>query len=200
MALQWKHPFTAIVAGPTGCGKTSFVLKLIKFADSVIVPSPTRVIWCYGSYQEIFDTVRNVEFHEGIPDVSKLGKGTLVILDDLMHEADDRVNKIFTKHSHHIGISVVFLTQNIFYKGARTMTLNSHYIVLFKNPRDAAQISFLARQMYPSKPKFLIEAFADATTQPYTYLLIDLKADTEDSYRLRSGLFPDELNYAYLPK
>ena len=31
--LKWKHPFSCIVAGPSGSEKTSFVLKLIKNAD-----------------------------------------------------------------------------------------------------------------------------------------------------------------------
>ena len=26
----WQHPFTSIVAGPTGCGKTQFVIKFVK--------------------------------------------------------------------------------------------------------------------------------------------------------------------------
>ena len=28
MDPRWKHPFTCIVAGPTGCGKTTFVARL----------------------------------------------------------------------------------------------------------------------------------------------------------------------------
>jgi hypothetical protein len=198
MAMTWKHPFTCTIAGPSSSGKTSFVLKFIKHA--IIVPPPTSILWCYGTFQEIFNTIDNVEFHEGIPEVSQLKKGLLLILDDLMHEADDRVNKIFTKHSHHMDVSVMFLTQILFHKNQRTMTLNSHYLVLFKNPRDAAQIAFLARQMYPAKPKFMIEAFTDATTKPYTYLVVDLRADTDDKHRLRSGIFPEEPNYVYLPK
>jgi len=201
MALIWQHPFTAIVAGPTGCGKTRFVTRFIKHVNEVVEPRVAHIIWCYGTYQDAFKEVAgNVEFHEGIPDVNELRRGSLLILDDLMHEADDRVNKIYTKYSHHNNISVMFLTQNLFFKSARTMTLNSHYLVLFKNPRDATQITYLARQMYPTKPKMLTEAFADATLQPYTYLVIDLRADTDDKLRLRSGIFPDEQNFAYISK
>ena len=69
------------------------------------------------------------------------------------------------------------------------MTLNAHYLILFKNPRDASQISHLARQMFPGHSKYMIEAFADATQMPYSYLVIDLTASTEDQYRLRSGIF-----------
>ena len=155
MSLVWKHPFTAIVCGPTGCGKTSFVQKFIQNAKLVISPPPTHIVWCYGVYQSAFDNLKNVEFIEGLPDTDVLKPGTLLIIDDLMHEADGRVDKIFTKHSHHNGVSVMFLTQNLFHKGARTMTLNAHYLVLFKNPRDKMQITFLARQMYPGKSKFV---------------------------------------------
>lgn len=200
MALHWKHPFTAIVAGPTGCGKTSFVIKFVRFAGEVVLPPPARIVWCYGTYQKEFNALTDVDFHEGLPDLDMLQEKTLLIIDDLMHEADDRVNKIFTKHSHHKDVSVMFLTQNLFHKQARTMTLNSHYLILFKNPRDALQITYLARQMFPGRSKFMIEAFNDATTKPYTYLVVDLKADTDDKYRLRSGVFPDEENYVYLPK
>lgn len=103
-------------------------------------------------------------------------------------------------YSHRKDILVLFLTQNIFVKNTRTMSLNSHYIVLFKNPRDATQIAHLARQMYPGKSKFMIEAFRDATSKPYTYLMIDLRPETEDMLRLRSSIFPDEDNFVYVPK
>jgi hypothetical protein len=200
MFLTWKAPFTAVVAGPTGCGKSSFVIKFVKYAHLVVSPPPTSILWCYGTYQNAFENIKDVHFHDGIPDPNALERGTLLILDDLMDEADDRVNKIFTKYSHHRDVSVLFLTQNFFHKGSRTISLNSHYLVLFKNPRDSSQITHLARQMYPKNSKFLIEAFKDATIRPYTYLVIDLKADTEDTYRLRSGIFPDEENYVYLPR
>ena len=204
MALTWKHPFTCLVSGPTGCGKTNFTLRLIQHSNTVIEPAPETILWCYGVYQNAFKSVKGVEFHEGIPNLSLFdgSKRTLLILDDLMHETDDRVTKIFTKISHHNDVSVLYLTQNLFYGGKqnRTIGLNAHYLVLFKNPRDAMQISCLARQMYPGKSAFMVEAFKDATSEPYSYLLIDLKADTEDKFRLRANIFPDEKNFAYIAK
>ena len=38
------------------------------------------------------------------------------------------------------------------------MTLNAHYIVLFKNPSDVSQFANLARQMYPKTSQFAVEA------------------------------------------
>jgi hypothetical protein len=200
MALVWIHPFTATVSGPTSCGKSSFVICFIQHAYQIMSPQPSSIMWCYGAYQPVFETLPNVKFHEGIPDVSQLVDGYLLILDDLMQEANDQVTKIFKKFSHHRNISVMFLTQNLFHKNVRSITLNSHYLVLFKNPRDAQQISHLARQMFPKKSKYMQEAFSDATSKPYSYLVVDLRADTDDSMRLRSGIFPDEDNFAYVSK
>ncbi|OOZ07497.1 hypothetical protein BOW24_11640 [Solemya velum gill symbiont] len=84
--------------------------------------------------------------------------------------------------------------QNLFYHGkeSRTMSLNSHYLVLFKNPRDQQQISFLARQMYPGKPKLLLDKYVTHTKRPFGYLLVDLKPDTSETRRLLTKVFPDE--------
>ena len=204
MSLTWRHPFTCLVSGPTGSGKTEFTLRLLRHANRVIDPPPERILWCYGAYQETFKTIEGVEFHEGMPDLSEFDgkKRTLLILDDLMHETDDRVTKIFTKISHHSNTSVLYLTQNLFYGGKqnRTIALNAHYMVIFKNPRDATQITYLARQMFPGKSAFMTDAFKDATKKPFSYLLIDLKADTEEKQRLRANVFPDEINYVYTAK
>ena len=54
--------------------------------------------------------------------------------------------------------------------------------------------------MYPGKAAFMIEAFKDATKMPYTYLLVDLKADTEEQFRLCTNVFPGETTYVYGPK
>ena len=110
-----------------------------------------------------------------------------------MAESDDRVTALFTKQSHHRNISVMFISQNLFNqgKGNRTISLNCHYMVLFKNPRDSSQIIHLAKQMYPGKPGFLKGIFQDATNEPYGYLFIDLKQNTPDHFRLRTQIFPE---------
>src|SRR5215469_5419907 len=200
MALIWQHSFSVTVAGPSGSGKTHFVVKFIENANRIMNPPPLKILYCYGVYQALFSRMPQVEFHEGLPDLAQLTPRTLLIIDDLMSEADQRVTDIFTKHSHHRDVSVMFLTQNLFYKGARTISLNAHYLVLFKNPRDASQIAFLARQIFPLKSKFMIESYEDATADPYSYLVVDLKPTTNDKTRLRSGVFPDDVHYAYEPK
>lgn len=205
MDPRLKHPFTCVVAGPSSSGKTQFVFRLIRHADRLVDPPPEKIMYCYGEFQPSFLELSQVEFHEGLPNVESFdGRSrVLLIIDDLMNEADQNVCNLFTKLSHHRNVSVVFVTQNLFHRNrhVRTMNLNTHYVVLFKNPRDAGQVANLARQMYPGKSNFVVEAFRDATREPYGYLLIDLKPETEERYRIRTNIFPDdERQYVYVPK
>ena len=206
MDPRWKHPFTCIVAGPTSCGKTHFVSRLVRVAKEKIDPPPDRIVWFYGEWQEAYSQLRdvNVDFIEGLPDEKMLDPKVrnLVIVDDLLAETDARVTRMFTKGSHHRNISIIYISQNLFDKNKenRTISLNSHYIVLFKSPRDALQMEHLARQMYPGKTKFMREAFTDATREPFSYLLIDLKPSTPEDLRLRTHIFPGELETVYIKR
>jgi len=82
----------------------------------------------------------------------------------------------------------------------RTISLNSHYMVLFKNVRDAGEFGILARQMYPGSSKFAEEAYRDATKRPFGYLFVDLKPQQDEDYRPRTNVFPGERQYVYVKK
>ena len=155
---------------------------------------------CYGEYQMLYETVDGVDFQQGLPDLDKLDprEKHLIILDDLIDESDQRVASLFMK-SHHRNISVMYIVQNLFHRGKhhRTISLNAHYMVFFKNPRDVSQIMALAHQMYPQRTKYFLEAYTAATAQPNGYLVIDMKQETLDILRLRSHNFPVEKQIAY---
>lgn len=97
-----------------------------------------------------------------------------------------------------------YISQNLFHKNKenRTLSLNSQYMVAFKNARDMSKITHLAKQAFPGRVKYVQESFADATKRPYGYLLFDLKATTPDDLRLRTNIFEVEgrTPYVYLPK
>jgi pyruvate-formate lyase len=106
-----------------------------------------RILWCYGEYQTLYGIVDGVDFQQGLPDLDTLDPRDkhLIILDDLMDEADQRVASLFTKKSHHRNISFMYIVQNLFHRGKhhRTISLNAHYMALFKIPRDVSQIMAL---------------------------------------------------------
>ena len=138
---------------------------------------------------------------EGLPNIPDYSKDPLLlVLDDQMDIADKSITSLFTKGSHHRNISVIYIVQNLFdsNKEHRTISLNAHYLIIFKNPRDASQIMHLAKQMYPGQTKYVQEAFALATRSPHGYLLVDLKQSTPDNLRMRSHIFPGEVQEVYI--
>ena len=204
--LTFLHPFSVYIAGPSQSGKSYFLSKLLKFRSCMFYPKIHNVVWFYGIFQPLYEKIPHVTFVEGLPENFKdyIKDNTLFIIDDLMSECsnDKRLSMLFTKGSHHLNLSVIFITQNFFCKGSqiRDVSLNSHYMILFKNRRDLSQIMHLGRQLYPGKSKFFQEAYENATRKPYSYLVIDLRNETPENARLRTRILPGEIQYIYKPK
>ena len=199
--MTFKHPFSMVISGPSGSGKSEWTRKLL--LSSLIQPTPERIIWCFGQWQPLYDTIRKkipwIEFVSGIPDYLddqhyiNASERNILVFDDLMTEAkcDQRVADLFTKGSHHRNISIVYLTQNLFPQGkaCRDIALNTQYMVLFNNPIDRQQVANLARRIYPSTSTLFMKRFEQATSHTYGYLMIDLKSDTPEKDRLHSEIF-----------
>ena len=208
---RFIHPFCMMIAGPSQSGKTRFVAEMLSNVEKNIHPVVSNILHCYTTWQDSFELIKTqnntINFCEGLPQMSELEnyKDMIIVLDDLMSECTDnlRMQYLFTVGSHHNRISVIFLTQNIFCKGkySRTISLNSNYMILFKNPRDPSQIACLARQIFPNNAKYFTSAFNDAvTSQNYGFLLVDLKQDTPDIVRLRTHDRTTNSTYVYLKR
>ena len=202
MDTVWRHPFSAVVAGPSMAGKSSFVRRLIENRKEMIHPSPNRVYWCYAEEQPMYATLLadpDVTFVQGFPDISE-AQGALLIFDDLMMESKDNpfLTALATRGCHHRNISCIQIVQNLFF-GGRTARINSQYIVLMKNPADKLQVATLARQLFPDNTKYFKEAYEDATRKPHGYLLLDLGQATPDHTRQRTCIFPGEVTIVYTP-
>ena len=142
----FKAPFRAMLAGPSNCGKTSFIIEILKNPQKYIYPPPDRIMYCYTRMQESYKNLQNVELVEGLPDMNLFNHNTnnLLVLDDLLEECEENkaIQTLFTVDSHHKNISTFFMTQNLFSRGKcfRTISLNCDYFILFKCPRDPSQI------------------------------------------------------------
>ena len=213
MDVSLKHPFSMIVAGSRRAGKSEFTKRLLIENERMISPKVEQFIWIYSTWQqelfsELLSRISNIQFVENLPQTNieqeRLANGkninTLYVIDDLMDEVSERVDikNLFTR-GRHINTSIIFLTQNLFHKGKHTrdMSLNSDYLVVFKNPRDTSSIGNLAKQMMPGNSKFLQWAYRDATLKPFSYLFIDLRPDTDEKVRYRTNILED-IQYTYI--
>ena len=196
-----RHPCTILVCGATGSGKTVLTGNLIEKCNTLFCPSIEKVYYVYSIMQPHFEVIQQkspvpIQFFnnlEEIPNTSHLN--CLLVIDDFMSlhrdsELEKNIASYFIKRSHHENISCAYLAQNLFNdsKTHRTISLNSQYIFLLKNPRAMSQVRYLASQIYPGHTKFLTDAYKDATTQPYGYLMLDFQQQTPETLRVRTDI------------
>lgn len=188
--FKLRHPSSMLIAGPSQCGKTSLVRQMIK--KKVYETNFNKVKWCYLYPASWFAEESEFEFVKGLP--QNFERDELIVIDDFLHHLDEKIADLFVAGCHHRQTSVILILQNLFPRARvmRDISLNSHYLVLFKNPRDMQQTNCLGRQLYPQHTKFLVESFIKATVRPYGYLVVDLHPQTEEEYRLRESFFPDK--------
>ena len=136
-----QHPFTCIVSGMTGSGKTYLVKQILQSMHQSIYPPPDRIVWIYAQdqavYHELKESIPCIEFVCGIPEnINKEGyfnidRNNVFVLDDMMTACKDdgRVTKLF---SHHKILTIFCLGQNLFNQGKemRNISLNTHYLII----------------------------------------------------------------------
>ena len=201
-AFTFNSPCSILIVGPSGCGKTVFTVKLLTENMDLFGTHPQDIRYCYGAWQDKFEYLKRkgIQFHEGIPDMGDLKqwfpKGGIMVMDDLMDEggSDKRVLDLFTKHSHHQNITVLYLCQDMFPPGkyAKSISRNAHYVIAFKNPRDQLGFRNLVLQAFPSQWKEVQDRYRQVCDCPFGYMALDLHPASSDDCRLLSHLLKDE--------
>ena len=171
----------------------------------MIEPLPQKIVYIYAFPSPLFSQLSelyDIEFRKDIPEniadeefIDK-NKPSLIILDDQLTLINEDVLNLFIRGTHHLNRSCILTVQNFFFQNPsmRTISLNAHYLVLFKQPRDISQIETLGRQMHPRQAKLFLSAYQYAVQRHFGYLLIDLKSTTDDRLRLRSNLLEESHN------
>ena len=91
--LKFKAPFTCIISGPSGSGKSSFCIQFLQNLETLCTKSHFSggITWCYSERAAVPSSSLAgliVRFHEGVPEKigdAQGGKPCLVILDDLLN-------------------------------------------------------------------------------------------------------------------
>ena len=200
-----------LIAGPTQCGKTYWVNRLLM--HDMFTEPVTSILYCYGVYQNFFRQMKEnlgvktpIQFQQGLPtqgDLENLADGRfhVVVLDDLMEQIvkSHDMQQLFTKYCHHLNLTAIFISQNLFQPGphARSISLNVHVVVLFANRRDESQIRTFARQIYPTHWKRFLQVYEKEMDYEFSYLVIDCTPCHPRDIKVRSNIFPGEITYTY---
>lgn len=205
--IPFKPYSTFSLCGMTQSGKSTWLFHFLQNLEYMFEEDPPKkVMYNYGVYQSLYDDIKQkcpfVTFNEGLPTADSVkdfanGDHSVIVLDDLLNDVVQNrdMEKLFILGSHHKKISVFFLSQNLFQQGrcARTIALNTAYLVLFKNYRDTSQLITLGRQLVPGNHTALIEAYKDAVSlKCYGYLVLDFSPHADDRFRWRTNIFPGE--------
>ena len=129
--LRFKTPFNAIVAGSSGSGKTILIYGLLRYRHEIFTSPPAKVFFFYSEMQDIYKNMIEEkivdELIEGLPSVEELKElvapyknagGCVCVFDDSLDNISDQISKMFTVISHHMNVSIILVSQNVFYQNS----------------------------------------------------------------------------------
>lgn len=207
--LRFVPGSTHLMVGPTGSGKTYRTADILRLKDKIIRGGEriSNVVFCYATWQPVYSDLErdgvvtkwlkkmpsNEEFMALVEEFKDRG-GSIVVFDDHMGGISQDLVEIVTVSARHTNTSVFILFQSLFpsHPLARQISLNAKYFHIHKNPRENAQVQYLARQLRPEDYKWIVRAYHKATEKPFSCFLIDLHQQTEDRLRFRSNFLPQE--------
>ena len=202
--FQFNHMFSMLVVGPSQCGKTHFVEKILT-ENCIKYPNTkrTHIAWYYNQWQPRYKSLQSalgdaIHFSQGIPDLSEdlheLSPkcNNILVFDDLMAQATDSpvLSRLFTQGRHR-NASVILLLQNTFLKGKfnTDISRNAQYLVLFRSPSDRKQIDIIAERIFAKDRPNFMTVYGKVTAKPYGYVLIDNQPKTPSEKQVVSEVF-----------
>jgi hypothetical protein len=124
------------------------------------------------------------------------GLAGCIVIDDLMQEVADMniLTPLFTRMSSHLNLSVIYITQNLFFQGKNagsSMTLyrNTKYLVMFYSRVDKSTIRFLVQRMGPGINSNLLRTMLDQLLRKYRYTMINFDINRDSSVQFATRLF-----------
>jgi hypothetical protein len=205
--LKLITPFSLVLAGPSGSGKSKFLFELLDNLENCTLPKIEKVIFIYGVYQDLYKNYPNIHFTDSLEYMKvRPPENTLLILDDCMSQVKDSslLEQLFTRGRHE-HISVILVLQSMFYKGTvlKTVRDNATYMAITNHIQDQTRLYTFSSQLELKNSSYFIDSYADAMKTRFNYLFIDLhpKSQLRDApyfIKYRSGVTQGEGQTLYL--
>ena len=199
--IRLKENFKLFLVGPSACGKSVFIQNLLQNISTVSKTNPTKIIYAYKVWQPLYEDMNLqglvhlfIKEDENLAEKLKMetiGEISLIVFDDLINSKNlGDISNLFVVDGRHSNYSMIFTSQRMFVNNEyfRQISNNCDYFVVFKNPRNHSEIRTLAQQLTPLNLE-LLQIYAKATTEPYSYLFINLTQECDESIKFLSHLF-----------
>ena len=192
-------------------GKSTLVYTILQKRDQLFEQPLGKIYYIYGVWTDLYQDMQDyfqdqISFLPDIPSQDEIKawcmsdkKSICIVFDD--HMTSNLPETLATMYAHHYNCVFIQISQNVFHqtKQHRTISLNLQYLLLGCMKRDKSQVVALARQIYPHNPKCFLEAYEDATAQPFQFLRVDVHPHTDARLMLNSQ-FTELYPTVYLPR
>jgi hypothetical protein len=219
-AIKLDLPKNMLVVGSTQSGKTQFVKRLLLNHENAFKQKVGLIIYCYGAWQPALEELQAalgnlISVRPDIPTNDELNSirreggvedEIILVLDDKMTALKESAQgrsmvETVCVTAHHSRISCIITLQNVFHnRVVREISLNCHFICLFRNNRSASQVRTLGSQILPGQLSYFMDSYARATAPLYGYLFIDLSPSSDKKLQLRTSVFKGEDMIIFSPR
>lgn len=209
-SMKFEDNSNILISGSSSSGKTTLIQRLLLHSDKMFVSPPSLILFVYNTWHDIYEQIeknaKNIIFMEQLPTEDELvehtsnHKHSIFVADDKMEELMNNKfgSDLFTRNSHHYGITTILLLQNCSSPGKYKSNImkNAHYSILLRSPRDFNSVRTLGIQL--GDYRNLVQCYEEATSQRWGYLCCDTHPISDPQFRYRTNIFPDDdLNIVY---
>lgn len=175
----FKLPMRAVIASPSGSGKSNTMLYIIAllnkcFTKIVIATKEDETL-----YDHLKETISGVEIHlnGNVPSIKDFDTDTskLIIFDDLVLEGRKVQAQIadFYIRGRKLGWSMFYLSQ-VYYGIPKSIRVNAQYCILGRN-LTKKDLNMIVREYEGDLPKDeLIHLYKRETSDPLNTIMIDM--------------------------
>lgn len=199
MFLPW--PTQVIVCGPTMAGKSRAVMEILRRRDQIFDRKIDDIIYYYTCWDHAFEEFESyVTFLQGdVQDIEENNRAKLIIADDqiLSKQSVNKLTEIFLVQSHHRNASIICISQLLFSKNLRPISINAKAFMLFGSLRDKSNAKALFQQADYST-EFLSSIYKAATKKAHSFLCVNLDKRVPELLRFSTNDF--EKNPVYFIK